>query len=811
MTSSAFPPSRPSGPIHSCAQPLNAIVLACALAAAGASAWTPAHAQAAGDALVASAQRQINLPAQPLGAALNALARQWGVALAVDAALVAGKTAPALQGSTTLSGALAQALAGSGLVAVPAGSAITVQRQPVAVGSLGAVTVTGQAEAIGGLQKTYAGGQFARGGSLGILGITDLMNVPFSTTNYTAELIDNQQAMSVADVVMNDASVRPLTSRGGFGDDFQVRGFTVSNGDTGINGLFGLAPTTRIPLEMIERVEVLKGPGSLANGVGPGGSIGGSINVVTKRAADIPLTRLTTTYMSDAQLSTHLDVGRRFGEDNQWGVRVNGVLRSGEGNIDNGTQKLGLATLGLDYLGPRLRWSLDAFTSRDSTDEFRPQTAFAAGITQIPAPPSARLNFYPGTALSGSTRTVATRVEYDLSDTTTAYAGAGYTDFAYQQTFPSGRPNALGNFNVSNAYYDYDSKTSAADVGLRTRFSTGSVGHTLVVGLNALSQESGYFYATSATSNPSSLYSPAALPAVTAQRTAPAKSAETTQSSLAVADTLAFANDRLLVTLGLRDQTIELQNFSLTTGAATTNYKASSISPLAGVVFKLQPNLSVYGNFTSGLTRGGTAPATAANAGQTFAPFKSNQLEAGVKVDWGQLTTQAAVYQITRPSSLTHPVTNIYSFDGEQRNRGLELTAYGEVQRGLRLMASAAFNDAKLTQTQGGINQGNKANGVPERTFNLGLDWDTPWVPSLALNGRVIHTSRVFYDAANLLRVPAWTRLDVGARYRTHVAGKPVVLRANVENLFDKNYWVTSTYVTVGAPRTLVLSAAIDF
>jgi iron complex outermembrane receptor protein len=122
------------------------------------------------------------------------------------------------------------------------------------------VVVSDQAEAIGGLQKTYSGGQFARGGSLGILGITDLMNVPFSTTNYTAELIENQQALTIADVVMNDASVRTLAARGGYGDDFQVRGFTVNSRDVGMNGLVGLAPATRIPLEMIERVEVLKAP-----------------------------------------------------------------------------------------------------------------------------------------------------------------------------------------------------------------------------------------------------------------------------------------------------------------------------------------------------------------------------------------------------------------------------------------------------------------------------------------------------------------------------------------------------------------------
>jgi len=673
------------------------------------------------------------------------------------------------------------------------------------------VTVSDQAEAIGGLQKTYSGGQFARGGSLGILGITDLMNVPFSTTNYTSELIDNQQALSVADVVMNDASVRPLTSRGGFGDDFQIRGFTVPNGDIGMNGLFGLAPTTRIPLEMIERVEVLKGPGALANGVGPNGSVGGSINVVTKRAADVPLTRLTTTYMSRAQFGTHLDVGRRFGDENQWGARVNGVLRNGEGNIDDGKQRLGLATLGLDYLGTRLRWSLDALASRGETREFRPQTSFAAGITQIPEPPSARLNFYPGTELKDNVNTVISRLEYDISDSTMVYGSVGYTDLDYKQIFPSGRPDSLGNFNVSNAYYDFYSKTTAADAGVRTRFKTGSVGHTLALGVNLLRQESGFFYATSATTNPSNLYHPSPLPPVTAVRAPATKSAELTQSSVVLADTMSFADDRVLVTLGLRDQTIEQEAFSQTTGASTSRYKASAVTPLAGVVFKPMNNVSVYTNYTAGLTRGGTAGPGTANVGETFPPQKSKQHEVGVKVDWGQLTTQAAVYQITRPNSMTDPATNVYSFGGEQRNRGLELTAYGEIQRGLRVMASAAFNDAKLTRTAGGTNQGNDAAGVPNRTFNLGLDWDTPWAQGLSLNGRVIHTSSVYADAANRLRVPAWTRLDIGARYATKVASKPVVLRANLENVFDRNYWVTSTYVTVGAPRTLMLSASIDF
>ncbi|WP_298932373.1 TonB-dependent siderophore receptor [uncultured Ramlibacter sp.] len=691
------------------------------------------------------------------------------------------------------------ALAAASVVAQTAPASQTLQQ----------VIVTDQAEAIGGLQKTYSGGQFARGGSLGLLGNIDLMNIPFSTTNYTSELIKNQQALSVADVVMNDASVRTLTSRGGFGDDFQIRGFQVGNGDIAMNGLLGLAPTTRIPLEMIERVEVLKGPGALANGVGPNGSIGGSINVVTKRASDIPLTQLTTTYMGKSQFGAQLDVGRRFGEDNKWGVRVNGLVRGGEGNIDGGKQNLSLGSLGLDYAGARTRFSLDALATGGETKEFRPQTSFAG--PGVPAAPSARLNFYPGTKLEDNVKTLMSRLEHDLNDSTTVYGSVGYTALDYQQIFPSGRPNTAGNFNVSNAYYDQETDSASADIGLRTRFSTGSVRHTLALGANHLNQETAYFYATSPTSNPSSLYNPSQLPVITALRGNPGKSAVVKQSSFAVADTMAFMDDSFLLTLGLRDQTLAQDNFNPATGAGTGSYKSSAVTPLAGLVFKPQKNISVYTNYTSGLTRGGTAGVTTANAGQTFAPQKSEQNEVGVKVDWGKLTTQAALYQIKRPNAMTDPLTNVYSFGGEQTNRGLELTAYGEVQRGLRLMASAAFNDAKLTRTAGGVNQGNDAAGVPKSTFNLGLDWDTPWAQGLSLNGRVINTSSVYADAANRMEVDGWTRLDIGARYATRLSGKPLTLRANLENVTGKDYWVVSNYVTVGAPRTLMLSATVDF
>lgn len=662
------------------------------------------------------------------------------------------------------------------------------------------------------LREAYAGGQIATGGSLGVLGDLDVMDTPFSTINYTSDVIRNQQARSVADIVVNDASVRAITAPGGFGDQFLIRGFVVNNEDTGLNGLFGLTSTTRVPAEMLERVQVLKGPGAFLNGIPPSGSIGGSINLVTKRATDEPLTRLTTSYIGESQFGAHIDIGRRFGTNNEWGIRFNGVKRDGEGTIDKGNQETNIGALGVDYRGEQLRWSFDAILQNDDTREFRPQTSIAATATRVPSAPDARKNFYPGTDLTYKNKTFMSNLEYDVNNNITLFGGIGHTDFSYDQSFPSaaGGVGANGNFNVRNANYDFYSQTLVSNAGARFTFATGNIGHTLTLAANRLSQETGFFYAQSAGTNPSNIYNPAPLPVITAARNAPERNQENILTSYVLSDTVAFLDDRILVTLGLRDQTVEQKTYNQVTGDQTAGYKESAVSPLAGIVIKPLDYVSLYANHTKGLTRGTIIGAGFSNVGEALAPFKSTQNEVGVKVDFGSITTIASVFQIERPNLETDPITNRRAYIGEQRNRGLELGAYGAITDNLRFMSSAVLSDAKVKSVT--AIDGNDAVGVPDFTANLGLEWDTHWVQGLSLNTRVIHTSDAQYNGANTLNVPSWTRYDIGARYATQAAGKPVVLRANLENVSDKDYWLQSGgFLTIAAPRTLVLSATVDF
>lgn len=671
------------------------------------------------------------------------------------------------------------------------------------------MTIIGNAP--GALARPYAGGQVARGGNLGMLGAADVMETPFNTVNYTAETLQNQQSRTLADVVINDPSVRVLTAAGGFGDDFLIRGFAVPSGDVGLNGLFGLTSSSRLATDIVERVEVLKGPGALLNGISPSGSVGGGINIITKRAAVEPLTRVGTSYRSAGQLGVNLDLGRRFGESNEWGVRVNGSRQSGEANLDGQDQKMTVAAIGIDYDGAHVRWSMDAFTQNEKIDNVRPQIAFLPG-SAIPAAPSNDVNFAPGTDLYLHDTTLATRLEIDLSDHVTAYGAIGKRRGNAEQLFAAARSGtANGNFTLNTGYYDSYTETTSFDAGLRTRIDTGPVRHNIVVSTSRLEQEAGSF-ASPSFNRPSNIYNPVPVPVPMTARLDPTRTSTTTLSSVAVADTMSLLGRRLLLTLGVRKQHVALQGSSGSSGS----YDESALTPMAGIVFMVSNQLSLYANRIEGLTRGPIAPAMAVNAGEVFAPYKSTQQEAGIKFDSGSLLSSLSVFQITRPNAMLDPTTLQFGVDGEQRNRGIELNTYGEVARGVRVMAGATYIDSTLTRTQGGVNQGNSPAGVPSHTLNLGGEWDLDGVPGLpnglTATGRAIHTASVDSNANNQHQFPDWTRYDAGLRYVTRVDGKPLTIRASVENLLDKDFWVLSgSFASVAAPRTFVLSASMDF
>ena len=283
---------------------------------------------------------------------------------------------------------------------------------------------------------------------------------------------------------------------------------------------------------------------------------------------------------------------------------------------------------------------------------------------------------------------------------------------------------------------------------------------------------------------------------------------------------MSAADNRIQLTIGGRLQQVKATNFSTTTGVQTSNYDQSALSPsVALVVRPWWQNVSFYGNFIQGLQPGTTVGPTFKNAGEVLPPYKSTQFEAGMKVDWGKFTTTLSAFQITQPSTITNVATNALVLSGEQRNQGLEFNFFGEPVEGVRLLGGAMLLDAVLTKTQGGLTDGWTAPSSPNVQLNLGGEWDTPFVHGLTLNGRMIYTGSQYIDTTYPRRsLPDWVRFDVGARYAFDNArsptGKPIVIRFNVENVLDANYWAsanTADGLGLGAPRTFRLSLTSNF
>ena len=353
----------------------------------------PAHAQ---NAQNTPSARTYAVPAGPLGSALSTFAGQAGVLLSFDPALTAGKSSQALNGAYPLEDAFALLLRDSGLEAIRQTSGdYTLRRRPKAAepaargeATLGTIVVQASADASAeGLTKSYAGGQVARGGRVGLLGNRDVMETPFSTTAYTNELIQDQQARSVADVVQNDPSVRVARGFGNFQEMYVIRGFPVASDDTAYNGLYGLLPRQYVAAELLERVEVFRGANTfLSGGVGvaSGFGIGGTINALPKRAPAEALTQFTAGIESGGQTYLAADVARRFGPDDRGGIRVNAARRNGETAVDGEERELGVFSLGADYRGDSIRLSADLGHQNHRIDEPRPSVTPSGGIPDAP-------------------------------------------------------------------------------------------------------------------------------------------------------------------------------------------------------------------------------------------------------------------------------------------------------------------------------------------------------------------------------------------------------------------------------------------
>ncbi len=676
------------------------------------------------------------------------------------------------------------------------------------------ITVYGEAN------KAYASGKVSKTSSMGMLGDKGFMDTPFNTIGYTEKQIQDQHAKDISDVISaSDPSVFTSGETGLNKESFKIRGFSSDIGDVMFNGLYGIAPYYRSSPEMYQRIDVLKGPASLLNGMPPNGSVGGSINLVTKRAQATPITSFTGTYLSDSQFGGHIDIGRRFGSNDQFGIRFNGVFKDGDTAVNNQSSKTQLASVSLDWRNDIAFVEADLYYSTERVDGANRGLSIASGV-KVPPPPSSDTLLTPDWAYNDSEdKGVMIRGEIDVNESITAYAAFGGS----RTDFDSNVPQRLkiidnaGNLEVSLGSVKLESKRTSGEVGIRSHFDTGPVEHLLVLNSTYFNEDKSDSPTGNSSPEPwsSNIYDPVWGPKSSVYDNYYGLPVDSTQVSYGVADTLSFADGKYQITLGLRHQSIDYESGITMNGRSlpTTKLKESTYTPAFAALYKVSSSASLYGNYTEGLTNGKTAGSSAANAGEAFEPQKTKQAEAGLKLDMDGFAHTISLFEIKKPNGYQDPDTNVYSFGGEQRNRGIEWGFYGTLLEDYTLLGGIAYTDAEITKSSNTTEEGKKATKLPDLQAKLTLEWNLPAMRDLTLIGQANYMSEQYIDAQNTQSLSAQTIFDLGARYNSKIADTSVIWRVSVNNVLDEDYWTTTHYadLALGAPRTVMLSATADF
>ncbi|WP_201547225.1 TonB-dependent receptor [Psychrobacter sp. Pi2-1] len=698
---------------------------------------------------------------------------------------------------------------------------------------LDTIVVTSSADASAdGLPSAYEGGQVATGSRVGLLGNQDIMDTPFSTTSYTNEYITNQQAHSVGDLLKKDPTVRVARGFGNFQEAYFMRGFVTTSDDTMFNGLYGILPRQYIATELFERVEVQRGASAMLNGAAPsGGNAGGTINLLPKRADNEPLRQLTLGYGQGDQGKVAVDVSDRFGNDDAIGVRFNAAYQDGDSAIDDESSTLGLAALGLDYRGDQYRLSADLGWQDNKLSETRPSVTLA-GVSDVPKAPDGSKNWAQPWSYSNEEDVFGTiRGEYDFNDNITGYSAYGIRH--------GDEDNSLANLTVSDAdgtgsTYRFDNvredKVQSAELGLRGQWQTGKIDHNWVLAADLYDQEEKGAYAFDFGNQlATNLYRPTDYDNAWSDTAFfggrfddPKRTSETQLQSFALADTFSLFDDKLKTTVGVRHQNIKTTSYDYNTQAKTASYDESAWTPSVGVVYQPTMDWSVYGNYIESLAKGAAAPLVdnsgnaITNAGQNLDPYVSKQTELGVKYDNGAIGSSFAIFHTDEPRAYINN-SNTFTAAGENRHQGAELTVFGSPSENMRLNAGVTYLSAKQKDTGDSALDGNRVIGVPTLQSNVNLEYDLAAVEGLTLTGDIIHTGARYADAANTLKVDGYTTLDLGARYRTMLAGQDVTLKGMVTNVTGEDYWQSVGglpgygYLNAGEPTALKVSATFDF
>jgi iron complex outermembrane recepter protein len=552
---------------------------------------------------------------------------------------------------------------------------------------------------------------------------TPIIETPFSVQVVPQAIIRDKQSKDLKDALSNVSGVTfNGNTQGRGGNTFSIRGFEDATVLRDGFRQFGTGEGRAQPVTEIanlEAVEVLKGPASILYGaIEPGGLI----NLVSKKPLSKPFYEVEFQGGSRGLISPRFDVSGPLTDDGNVLYRVNGLYQSinSARNFTQPDQKT--------FIAPTIAWKVGDKTnlniSAEYIDSIRPADFGLPAVgTSVADVPRDRIIGEPSDRVTNQSLNIGYILDHQFSDNWKLRNAFRYASnqFDYNVVaLPLGFDETTNTVNRFFGTQEAQTKDYTLQTNLTGEFATGDVKHKLLVGTDYVRREGRRLSRVGDDPIDLDLFNPVYGLAKPNKLDLPVVDGITTSGNsfgFFVQDQIdIFKNLKLLA--GVRYDALS-QNVTNTIAAEETSLTASALTPRIGLLYQFNDRLSAYGSYSQSFS-----PNTEVTAsGTVLEPKRGKGYEIGVKSDLldGKLFATLAYFDISKTNvPVADPANPLFSIaSGEQRSQGIEFDLSGEPAPGLKLVASYAYTDAKVSADSDPTLVGKKLFGVPEHAASL--------------------------------------------------------------------------------------------
>ena len=666
---------------------------------------------------------------------------------------------------------------------------------------------------------------------------TAVKDVPQSIGYVTKELVLDQGATTVNDVVKNISGVNQYT----FYNDFSIRGFRTTGNRNSGNLINGMRAQTSLwkqqSLANIERVEVIKGPASALFG---NAAPGGVINRVTKKPLAETRRQVSTTVGSYATFNAYADFTGKLNPKGSLLYRLNLGYENTDSYRDlQGGQNFIVAPSFSYVPNHRTQFNVDVFYQQYTGKIDRGQSIFGDGdLYSVPISRSlSAANDYLKERLMNITLGLTHKFTDRISFNST-YLNSSYDEDmqehnqanAYVLNADSSQNNSriLMQAMIRKRHFRNNSFNNYLNVG----FNTGRVQHTLLVGWDYFQTDllpgtsaltaRGYLlkngktttkfnkskinnYVLDADGNPKTNVPYFDLNNTTGNSIKDISKYVFTADEISpyrqyshgiyLQEQLRYGPLQLL--LGLRQEYFtDILNKQRNNETRTTQH---ALIPRVGAVLTLNKQINLYGTWVKGFEPQSASVQSNPNTGAPFSPEQSQLFEVGAKSDWfdHRLSITTALFHLTKNNTLYNAGDagnpDLLMQVGEEVSKGVEVDVAGELLPNWSVVVNYAYTDAKITKTASGTEKdlGMQRPNTPRHAANIWTKYILRHGPlrNLGIGLGVNANSERFGQVgkrANTIVYPGYALLNAALYYRV----RSLQLQLNADNLLNKTYWV---------------------